>query len=167
MRVSKPDTEIEKLYFENTNFLTSHFYDKKIHFPAMWGGVEILDGVYVLKKSIEIVKKGQYDKRIFRDRVLFNLDKIAPEFWKDLYYLQWYEERKTAIENLLKSEQRDFENNPYRDDILFQKEHNEEIEGTREKLNELTEIIELSKELQTLINKDLQNLEKEFWIFLV
>lgn len=161
MRVLIPDTETEKLYFENTTFLISHFYDKKIHFPAMWD-VEIYPGIDVLKKSLEIIKSKDYDPDYFRDKVLFTSNKFAPEFWKDLYYLQWYEERKTAIESLLESEPKDFENKIHGEGVLIKKIYSEENEGTKENLKELTEIIELSKELQTLINKDLPNLEKEF-----
>lgn len=161
MRVLKPETELEKLESENTTFLTSHFYDKKIHFPAMWD-VKIYPGVSVLKKSIEILKSGLYSPPIFRERVLFNSTDSAPEFWKDLYWLTCYNDRKIAIEELILDEKRRFENNPYKDDILTKKRNNEDVDGLQEELNELNEIIELSKVFRTLINEKFTGLEKEF-----
>lgn len=162
MRVLKPDTEIEKLHTENTYFLSSKFYDKKMYFSFMWGGVGIRDGVYVLKKSIEIIKSKLYSPPIFRERVLFNSTDSAPEFWKDLYWLNCYEDRKDAIEYLIPDYQRRFENNPYKDDILTKKDHDEVVNGLQEELNELNEIIELSKEFRTSINEVFPDLETEF-----
>jgi hypothetical protein len=162
MRVLKPDTEIEKLHFENTFFLTSKFYDKKKYFSIMWGGVGIRDGVYVLKKSIEIVKSGEYSLPFFRERVLYNSSDSAPEFWKDLYWLNCYEDRKNAIEANMIDDQRRFDNNPYKNDILLKKDYEEELQGSKEELNELNEVIELSKEFRSLINEALPNLENEF-----
>lgn len=161
MRVLKPDTKEEKLIFENTNFLTSHFFDKKIHFPFMWEVIQADPGIYVLKKSIEIIKSRQYSPPYFRNRVLFNNSNITHEFWKDPYWLHWYEERKNTIENLIQTERIDFKNNPYKDDILLSKNHSEEIEGTQVQLDELNKIIKLSNEYRTLINEVFPDLESE------
>jgi hypothetical protein len=164
------------LKLENTDFLAKHFYDEKIHFSYRWNQTIYPDRANILKKSIEIISSGEYSKHFFKEQLLynsintksefgedeFNSDNFATEFWEDLYYLKWYEEKRdNIIEESKQMEQFMSQNNHFNDDILAKDYFDEIINDSQQELNDINTIIELSKEFRKLINEAFPNLELE------
>ena len=173
---------MENIDFEkreyNTRFLSKHFYDEKIHFCYRWNQTIYPDRANILKKSIEIIKSGEYSPYFFKEQLLYksinaiefgedesNADNFATEFWEDLYWLKWYEEkRKNIIEETKQLEQFISQNNHFNNDVLAKDYFDEIINDSQQELNDLNTIIKLSEDFRTLINEAFPNmeLEKEF-----
>jgi hypothetical protein len=149
--------DFEKRAF-NTRFLCRKFFDQRLDFPFDYTIIH-QDEVEALKKSIEIIKSDEYSKRDFKMKI-FSIH--APEFWKDLYWLQWYEEIKNNTEASFKKQQTDFNNNPDKDDIDFKYRFDQVKIFKQKNLEDIDNIINLVKEFRDLINKAMPELEDEF-----
>jgi hypothetical protein len=86
----------------------------------------------------------------------------APVFWNDLYLLNHYEEKKKFIEDSLKKQQTDFDNDPEKDDIDLKYRFDVVREFKQKNIKDFEPIIELTKEFRALINEAIPDLESEF-----
>jgi hypothetical protein len=143
----------------NARFLCRKFFEKRMdHYFGDSVNIYTAE-LDDLKKSIKIIKSGQYAKRDFKHGILSKND---PEFWNDLYHLKKYEECKKIIENLLKEEQTNFDNAPDKDDIDFEYSFNNEKRNRQQKIKDIETVIELTNEFRDLVNDAMPNLEQEF-----
>jgi hypothetical protein len=149
--------DFEKIDY-NTRFLSRYFFNRKIDFPFDYGDIHP-DEVDALKKSIEIIEDGQYSRREFK---LYILYVHAHEFWKDLYWLKYYEKGKITTEDSFKKQQSSFENNPDKDDILLKHRFDEVKRFKQQNLKDIETIIELVKKFRLSVNKAMPDLESEF-----
>lgn len=149
--------DFEKRAF-NTRFLCRKFFDQRLDFPFDYTIIH-QDEVEALKKSIEIIKSDEYSERDFKMKI-FSIR--APEFWKDLYWLQWYEEIKNNTEASFKKQQTDFDNNPDKDDIDLKYRFDQVKIFKTKNIENIDNIINLVKEFRDLINKAMPELEDEF-----
>lgn len=149
--------DFEKLGY-NTRFLSKHFFDKRVDFPFDYGNIH-LEEVEALKKSIEIINSGEYSKPYLKQNRLFD---HAPAFWKDLYWLEYYENGKNTTKASFEKQQTDFENDPDKDDILLNYQFDEVKKFKQKNLEEIDNIIKLTKVFRELINREFPELEKEF-----
>ena len=88
--------DLAELHRKNTSFLCRHFFDERVRTPFETA-IIYADEVEALKKSIEILKCGQYSKPQFKNRIL-EIDAVP--FWADLFLLEHY---STAKELTIKS----------------------------------------------------------------
>jgi hypothetical protein len=142
----------------NTRFLCRKFFDSRIDYPFEDCVSIHPEQVEDLKKSIEIIKNDEYFKSDFKKGILYV---TATGFWNDLYLLKKHEEKKTLIENSLKKQQTDFDNDPDKEDSDFYR-FDKMKRFRQQNLNDIDNIIELTKEFRDLINKAMPELEKEF-----
>jgi len=149
--------DFEKLGY-NTRFLSKHFFDKKVDFPFDYAEIH-QEQVDALKESIEIIESGQYSIRDFKVEIL---SISAPEFWKDLYLLNYYEDIKIAIEASFEKQQADFNNDPDKDDILFKHRFDELKRFKQKNLEDIDNVINLTKKFRSSINKAFPKLEDGF-----
>jgi hypothetical protein len=151
-----PEMALER---ENTHFLVDHFFDRGVSIAL---GHEVnfcLFGFGDLKKSIEIINSGLYSPYLFKKWLLSIHTDSALEFWGDPYWFKYYEERISTIENLKQT----LQNEPYKkDDKLANYCFGADINILQENLDYLNKAKEQSKELRTLINKEMDDLEGEF-----
>lgn len=143
---------------KNSSFVSRHFFDKRVDFPFDYGNIN-QDEVEALKKSIEIIKSGKYSKSYLKQNRLFD---NAPAFWKDLYWLEYYENGKNTTKASFEKQQTDFETDPDKDDILLNYQFNEVKILKQKNLEDIDNIINLVKEFRDLINSEFPELEKEF-----
>jgi hypothetical protein len=143
---------------KNSSFVSRHFFDKRVDFPLDYGNIH-LEEVEALKKSIEIIKSGEYSKPYLKQNRLFD---HAPAFWKDLYWLEYYENGKNTTKASFEKQQTDFNNNPDKDDILLKYRFDQVKIFKQKNLEDIDNIINLVKEFRDLINKAMPELEDEF-----
>jgi hypothetical protein len=143
---------------KNSSFVSRHFFDKRVDFPLDYGNIH-LEEVEALKKSIEIIKSGEYSKPYLKQNRLFD---HAPAFWKDLYWLEYYENGKNTTKASFEKQQTDFNNNPDKDDILLKYRFDQVKIFKQKNLEDIDNIIKLTKVFRELINREFPELEKEF-----
>lgn len=146
---------------ENTEFLTNSFYCSGVrNYSFLNKGFTVVEPqISLLEKSIEIIKSGLYSIPEFERQI-----KVisAPNFWNDLFLLNLYDEAKLSFENAIKTKEAEFSQNPYKNDILTDAIHKDEIELEKWKLNTLNKIIELTLLFRNLINEAFPDLENLF-----
>ena len=151
--------DFEKIDY-NTRFLSRYFLNRKVDFPFDFGNVH-QDEVDALKKSIEIIESESYSysKPDFKRSIL---SISSHEFWKDPYWLQYYEQGKKITKDLFEKQQASFENDPNKDDILLKHRFDEVKRFKQQNLKDIETIIELVEKFRSSVNKAMPELESEF-----
>lgn len=146
----------------NTNFLKDHFFGTGARFYNFGKGENVrveAKRIDQLNELIKIIEGEQYSKPLFKEWV-FNFG--APEFWKDPYYLEFYDKSRKIIENSIQLKQSNFENDPDNDDVLLKHDFDLKMNRLRADLGNLDQIIELTIKFRDLINEAFPGIEDKF-----
>ncbi len=150
--------DLAEIHQSNTSFLCRHFFDMRVRTPFETVMI-YTDEVDALKKSIEILKCGQYSKPMFKNRIL---EIHAVPFWDDLFLLKRYSAAKEHTIKSIEKEQTQYDNNPDKDDFLIKSNFEQWLQDKYQKIKDIINIIELTTEFRTLLNEAFPYLEDEF-----
>lgn len=150
--------DLAEIHRSNTSFLCRHFFDTRVRTPFETAMI-YPDEVDALKKSIEILKCGQYSKPQFKNRIL---EINAVPFWDDLFLLEHYSAAKERTIKSIEKEQTQYDSDPDKDDFLTKHNFEQWLQDKQQKIKDIINIIELTTEFRTLLNEAFPYLENEF-----
>ncbi len=150
--------ELEK---DNINFLCKGFIAQAFSIGSIGSSDFVrfeVDKIDYLKKSIEIVKSGQFPKGRLKERLV----RLSHNFLNDLFFLREYEKAKIIIDSQIKAIRFNFENDEDKNYLSVQDDYNNRLESDEKDLDNIKQTIALTIEFRDLLYSALPTLEADF-----